>query len=172
MVECCLQHYLRTALFLLATVPLALYAELLGPRVDSHSATGRKTTSQRSSVFSPNKHLYRVHFVPEVLHVEALSRISERRCGEDGAVNAWAALRLRGGYTPKKSRKSMSKRKPLRLKYKIVKKVAEHHRRLRRKSRQEEKDRRARKAGTYVKKEKKPKRFAPNKPEHTRRLSA
>eukprot|EP00961_Rhodomonas_salina_P127778 1722625-Rhodomonas_salina.1 len=32
-------------------------------------------------------------------------------------------LRIRGGYTPKKGRKSRSKRKPLALKYKIIKRV-------------------------------------------------
>ena len=42
---------------------------------------------------------------------------------ENGGLEERATLRLRGGYTPKKSRKSQSKRKPLKLKYKIVKKV-------------------------------------------------
>ena len=42
---------------------------------------------------------------------------------ENGGLEEGATLRLRGGYTPKKSRKSQSKRKPLKLKYKIVKKV-------------------------------------------------
>lgn len=46
-----------------------------------------------------------------------------RQSLEEGGLEERATLRLRGGYTPKKSRKSQSKRKPLKLKYKIVKKV-------------------------------------------------
>lgn len=38
-----------------------------------------------------------------------------------------AVMRLRGGFKPKKTRKSVSKRKPLRLKYKIKKRVVQVH---------------------------------------------
>ncbi|KAJ1487555.1 hypothetical protein T484DRAFT_1941114 [Baffinella frigidus] len=80
-----------------------------------------------------------------------------RQSLEEGGLEERATLRLRGGYTPKKSRKSQSKRKPLKLKYKIVKKVAEHHRKQRREARDEEKDKKARRAGTWVRPEKKKK---------------
>jgi len=56
--------------------------------------------------------------------------------------------RLWGGYIPKKSRKSKSKRKTLRLKYNIQKKVRSHLRKTRKQQRKVEKEKiRKRKLG-------------------------
>ena len=55
-------------------------------------------------------------------------------------------MRLRGGYTPKKSRKSTSNRKTLRLKYKIKKRVVQHYRKARRVLAKEERDKKIKRA--------------------------
>mmetsp|Transcript_17138 Transcript_17138/g.41260 ORF Transcript_17138/g.41260 Transcript_17138/m.41260 type:complete len:149 (+) Transcript_17138:382-828(+) len=63
-----------------------------------------------------------------------------------GREGGRAVLRLRGGYTPKKTRKSVSKRKPLKLKYKIQKRVVQHYRKKRRLQRLEERDKKQKRA--------------------------